>query len=158
MGNFHFSLSVEWIYSHFMKIWQSVLNIEVVNCESEWEISFFRNVIIVGVVWDWTQHDLQISGSLVGLVVKKIQQHPEQNWFRVIETQTWQCVIQILQSFVKKESHLKLNSVNWSWQSSLQLNRIFFSSMFLALVMYLQLYAYYCHKSNQQNYANRLSL
>lgn len=109
----------------------SVLNIEVVCCESEREISFLRNVIMFAVVWDWTQHDLQISGSLVGLVVKKVHQHPEQNWFRVIETQTWQCVIQILQSFVKKESHLKLNSVNWSWQSSLQLNRIFFLKIFL---------------------------
>lgn len=104
---------------------ESVLNIEVVCCESEWEISFPRNVIMFGVVWGWT-HDLQISGSLVGLVVKKVQQHPEQNWFQVIETQTWQCVIQILQSFVKKESHLKLNSVNWNWQSSLQLNKFFF--------------------------------
>lgn len=104
---------------------ESVLNIEVVCCESEWEISFPRNVIMFGVIWGWT-HDLQISGSLVGLVVKKVQQHPEQNWFQVIETQTWQCVIQILQSFVKKESHLKLNSVNWNWQSSLQLNKFFF--------------------------------
>lgn len=104
---------------------ESVLNIEVVCCESEWEISFPRNVIMFGVVWGWT-HDLQISGSLVGLVVKKVQQHPEQNWFQVIETQTWQCVIQILQSFVKEESHLKLNSVNWNWQSSLQLNKFFF--------------------------------
>jgi len=47
----------------------SALDTEVFCCEGEWEISFLRNVIIVGVAWDWTQHDLQISGSLVGLEV-----------------------------------------------------------------------------------------